>query len=132
MLTQILALILHLEAGWQPVDTVRGYVASGSAEETPFYGTLGVELVIAEVVFVGLDVRTEMTARAFKPGEFSPHLMSYGFAAGLRLAEGVELGFRHRCLHPIIPYMRSKSFNLNFEGAYQEVYLKIDKKIPLF
>jgi len=135
MLPQIVCLILHLEMGWQPLDTWRGYTPSVHVDkgaDVPLYATLGAEVEILGMVFVGFDVRTELTVKELKAGGFSPHLMNYGFTVGLRPVEGVELGFRHHCVHPMVPYMDTLHFTLTYEGVYQEVYLRIDKKIPLF
>src|SRR4030042_1264571 len=134
MVAQILALIVQLEPGYMPLDTWRGYVPDSNlfvGVDLPLYANLGVEIEIAGLVFIGGSVRTEFSMKEFKVGSFSPHLMNYGFGVGIRPVEGIEIGFRHHCLHPIVPYMQDSGFHLTYEGAYEEIYILIKKKIPL-
>ena len=134
MTAAIIALLFHLEAGYMPLDTLRNYAESYPLEsvvERPIYATLGVDVEVLGVFFIGGSVRTDMSIEELAVGHFSPFGENFMFHAGLRPVPGLELGFRHHCIHPLVTYMRNKSFALNFEGAYQEIYLKVDVKVDL-
>jgi hypothetical protein len=132
MLPAFLALLLNLEMGYMPLDTWRGYTPGFYVDrgvDIPLYADVSFRLDILDLVFVGGSVRTEMTM--INASRFSPHLMNYGFTVGIHY-QGFEVGFRHHCLHPIVPYMTAQSgFSLGFEGAYEELYIKFEGKLTI-
>ena len=134
MLPAFLVLLFNLEMGYMPLDTWRGYTPAFYVDrgvDIPLYVDVSFRLDILDFVFVGGSVRTELTMKEMKAGSFSPHLMNYGFTAGIHY-QGFEIGFRHHCLHPIVPYMTAQNgFRLGFEGAYEEIYVKFEGKITI-
>lgn len=131
---QILALIIHLEGGWMPNNSFRIYDSTWWHDTgvNQFYITLGIEFEIVNFFFVGGDIRTEMHIEYPPRSLCAPQLENYCFYFGIRPMNGLEIGFRHRCIHPVIPYMTDEKIYLNYEGGYEEVYIKFDKRIDLF
>jgi hypothetical protein len=87
------------------------------------YVDLDVELRAWDILFVGGNAKTYMTKYA-EMKSFSPNTMEYAFTAGLRFGI-VEVGFRHYCMHPVIPWIYHIEVAPQWEGSYEELYLKI-------
>jgi hypothetical protein len=63
--------------------------------------------------------------------DFSPFQMTFRFDAGWR-NEWLNVGFRHYCLHPVMPWMPFVGApQQNWEGAYEELFIRIDGRLPL-
>lgn len=58
---------------------------------------------------------------------FSPDNIQFDFFTGYRY-NNIEIGFRHFCIHPIIPYYYFYESIVNYEGSYSELYLRIEVK----
>jgi len=121
-----LALLFAFEIGFMPNGTIDTYNVDSVRTNLygNYYATLEVEAVLWDVLFVGGDVRTEMKKKTTNI-IFWPHTMNYGFNAGLRL-NPLEIGFRHRCIHPVVPWMYGKSIPIQWEGAYDEIYMRLE------
>lgn len=128
-----LALVFAFEIGFLPMGTVETYdyhIISTNSLAGDYYATLAVEAILWDFLFIGGDVRTEMK-RLAGSRDFCPHTTNYGFEAGVRL-EPIEIGFRHRCIHPVVPWLRnkySKYIDNNWEGAYEEIYLRLEAEL---
>lgn len=129
---QILALIIHLEGGYMPEYNFMIYDNNRVSTQEKFYANIGAEFLLFDFAFVGADIRTEMSMYELKSGGIWPYMANYGFYFGIRPVDGIEIGFRHHCVHPMMPYSKKVTVDLHYEGAYEEIYVKIDKKIDLF
>lgn len=89
------------------------------------------ELRIADLVFLGGFVRTEIQKEDFPNFSFRPEMMSYGFKAGMR-KEGLEAGMIYACQHPAVPYFSYYKPLLNWEGWYMEAYVKVSGESKIF
>lgn len=62
---------------------------------------------------------------------FWPEQMTFLFEAGWR-TEGLNVGFRHYCMHPVVPYLAlTGAPPQNWEGSYEEIYIRFDGRVPL-
>jgi len=129
----VLAIVLHFEGGYIPTNKFTIYDSMSFIDNSnkQMYINLGVEFEILGFFFIGGDIRTEMFIRDFAAGSFVPTLENYGFNFGIRPAEWIEIGFRHHCIHPMMTYIYQEMKTPNWEGAFEEVYLKIDVKVDL-
>src|SRR5512138_570124 len=100
-----LFLYFFLEIGYLPIDSFVQYsnvyidkIEQNTAEEV----TLAAFLKWGWLE-IGGQVKTYMFNVNIKG--FCPVRMDYDFFARLRFTENIELGFRHFCQHPIIPYI---------------------------
>lgn len=120
-----LVLAAALEVGWMPMcdflmHDPPAYVVTTDA----FYVDMEARATAWGFLFVGGEVKTFMWKST--PGyDFSPERMLYQFNAGLTWGP-LELGFRHYCTHPIMPYLWSWPGQAKWEGAYEELYLRVD------
>lgn len=116
-----LALVLFLEVGILPTGTVALYSVPPRVYEVDreLYSCLSAEISAYGTVFVGGSVRTGMW---WQRGEWIwPHMADYLVWAGLRFGP-LEVGWRHRCVHPVIPaYTRP---DLPTERFYEEAYIR--------
>jgi hypothetical protein len=122
-----LAFLFALEVGYMPVgDFVMhdppGYVCLDES----FYVHFDAEVVLFKYGFVGGSIKTFMwkTADSY---QFCPERDLYEFKVGLRF-DHVELGWRHYCTHPVMPYLNSWLGGAKWEGGYEEVYLRLESK----
>lgn len=56
---------------------------------------------------------------------FFPVDMFYAFSAGARF-DFLEIGFRHYCMHPIVPFLYHAEVSPQWEGSYEEIYLRVE------
>lgn len=89
------------------------------------YTDLQAEVVISNLLFIGGGVRTGMW---YHDGyTFFPHRTSYNFQMGIRRGM-VEVGIRHYCFHPVTPFFALLDYGALWEGAYEEIYLRISNQ----
>ncbi|MHA1302130.1 MAG: hypothetical protein ACTSPI_00310 [Candidatus Heimdallarchaeaceae archaeon] len=115
-----------LELGIIPIDE---FVMYNPSIEIVFDQSLYVEIegeaLLFDLLFIGGSIRTYIWKN--KEGiSFWPWRDGFLFNAGIKY-KYVELGFKHYCTHPIIPYIYP--VQMNWEGAYQEFYLRFEGKI---
>ena len=122
---QWLVFIFALEAGFVPTNNwVMHETDYYMQEQNQYYVEFAIEAELFEYAFVGGTVKTRMYDGA---KYFSPFTDEYMFNAGLRF-DMLELGFRHFCTHPVIPYIQSNGADINYEGGYEEIYFRIEVK----
>jgi hypothetical protein len=95
-----------------------------------YYTELGCELS-AQGLFAGGSMTAEIQKRA-ADHTFGVSMMTFGFEAGYRTGP-VEIGYRHSCYHPLIPYEPYYAkmgivFRPSYEGGYDQVYVRIGTK----
>lgn len=94
--------------------------------EDSFYVHLEAEAVFFDSLFFGGSIRTFMW-HVQNSYVFYPERDLYEFRAGVRLSS-MELGFRHFCTHPVMPYLGLDTEQTRWEGGYEEVYLRLQTK----
>lgn len=122
-------LLFYLEVGFLPNNSWLAYDIETTQyeifmQECPsLYSELNAEIELADVLFVGGAVRTDMWPTTLV--SHNPYWVTFDFNAGFRV-KGLELGFRHTCTHPIEIYSAlAMSREPLLEGAYEEIYLRI-------
>lgn len=120
-----LTLLFSFEAGVVPNNAWYLYEAHEwyEPDRVGYYTLIELEAQVGWV-FAGGAVRTDIQPNSL--GNYNPHWATYDFSAGLRVRE-VEIGYRHRCTHPIQTYVYNQGYLQNpvVEGSYDEVYLRI-------
>lgn len=118
-----LALAFALELGVLPMNGWVMYDPPALVFEAPeFYQQLEARAILWDHLFAGGKVRIYDWMR--EDGGFWPSQGAFTFEAGLSF-RGLELGFRHYCTHPILPYLEYVPAGVKWEGAYQEIYLRL-------
>ena len=95
-------------------------------EQNQYYTEFEFEAEAWDTLFVGGKIKTRMYDSP-DSWTYKPFTDEYTFNAGLRF-DFLEIGFRHLCTHPVIPYIRSSGAKINYEGAYDELYFRIEVK----
>ena len=121
-----LVFIFALECGISPQIDVIQYEPreADSLKWGVGYTQLEAEIELFALLFAGASVRTYITPSG--PLNFSPNTSVYDWRCGLRW-KMLELGWRHRCFHPTIPYQPIfKQVVTGIEGAYDELYFRAE------
>lgn len=96
-----------------------------------YYTDLEAEIQLFNLLFVGGGVKTVMFGHKSDTlfgYSFFPYGAQYRVNAGLRF-RGVEVGFRHYCIHPVMPWVGLvKDYEPVWEGWYEEAYIRISNK----
>lgn len=120
-----------LELGWMPHGEFVMYDAPLLFESFPVaytaYAELEAEVELFGIFFAGGSIRTSVWQLQHSSWTFFPHKAVYGFFAGARW-KLLELGFRHFCIHPVVPYFGLIQPEALWEGAYDELYLRISNR----
>ena len=123
-----LALFFALELGFLP----NGYIGTFHDERQPEYVILlgsgfvdmEVEVVLWGYGFVGGS--TKVYINLYNNGStFSPETAEFDFHIGFRI-DPLEVGFRHYCMHPIVPWIYYTRVSPQWEGSYEEIYLRLE------
>jgi hypothetical protein len=123
-----LALVFALEIGILPNN---GWIMYDPFEELlpapEFYQQLETRAVLWDHLFIGGQIRIYDW---LTKGElnFWPSHASFLWEGGLSFGM-LELGWRHFCTHPILPYLEYIPRGNRIEGGYDEVYLRLEGKI---
>ncbi len=128
----ILIFLYALEIGLQPF----GHLVMNQTEAErvdviavpSFYATLD-----AGVLLFGIGyVRGGVTTKFWKLDHgfyFSPDQVEYHVDVGLQW-RGLSAGFRHYCMHPVVPFIGSEVLQVAWEGSYQQVYVRFENGDP--
>ena len=114
-----------LEIGFSPMYYAEIYGPISHeriADENSMYTQLEIELGIAGFIFARGGVKTDVLKIANEQA-FSPYESTYLFEGGVQY-EGVEIGYRHLCIHPTMPYRWNYAPSTTIDGYYDEYYIK--------
>ena len=123
-----LAFVLVLEAGWLPHGGFAMYQVPAVIDVTgSFYVDMQAEAVAWKHLYLNGGMKTFMWSQEGN-WTFWPHTELYNVGAGVRL--GVfDLGWRHYCVHPVMPYSILYDPVLKAEGSWDEVFLRVEVRL---
>lgn len=123
----MIALLFFLELGYVPMQVTEeyDYLADILDVRSAYYAELGVE---AE--WRGVFVSGAVDVGVFKDKEpsemdFWPFYLKSDFGLGYR-RKGFEIGYRHMCNHPIVPYFFAWPPVVFRDSASDEFYLRLE------
>jgi len=125
-----LALIFALECGIAPQIGVLQYEPREAlvSDWEIGYAQLEAEVELFGILFAGGGVRTYITPHGGITN-WSPNTSVYDWRLGARW-KWLELGWRHRCFHPTVPYLPSLNQEITgLEGSYDELYFRLEGRI---
>jgi hypothetical protein len=124
-----LTLAFALELGILPMSSWVMYDPPATVQEQPeFYQQFEARAILWDHLFLGGDVRI-YDWMAKEEISFWPSRGAFTLNAGVAFGD-IELGFRHYCTHPIVPYMPIQTGKAKWEGAYEEIYLRLEVRTP--
>ena len=126
---EILSLIFYIEAGYIPQSQIFTYAAPETEfleENNLFYTDLGATLFFWNVLYIGGSVKTYVWPLA--TGNWSPHKTDYLFKIGAVFGI-LEIGFRHWCKHPMMPYLYTHGDFNTVDEVHEEIFIKFEGRI---
>ncbi|MBA7650936.1 hypothetical protein ES703_58751 [subsurface metagenome] len=123
-----LAFVFALEIGFLPCGDFVMYNSDFLDEFYPVkytaYTELEAEVLAWDILFIGGGIRTSIWQLQESGYGFFPHKAVYNFHAGAR--QGLlEIGWRHFCIHPVVPCFKYIKPEAIWEGAFDMLYLRI-------
>ena len=123
-----LALFFAFELGYQPQAMFVSYdppsFVNGSGQ---FYQTFEVKARMWDFLEVGGAVRVQdwlsRGTIGFWPNQLDSQIFADVYYGPL------TIGWRHNCIHPVVPYQPTFGEKPSWDGAYDEVYLRIGGKL---
>ena len=124
---------IGFEIGYLPKSTFLIYninediIVEDMAFKHSIYIDFDVHLVLFNYVFVGGSSKISMLS---SEGDYTffPNTALFRVDAGFEF-KSWTLGFRHYCMHPIMPYLIFYYADLDYEGNYEELYIRFEAKI---
>lgn len=123
-------LAFALEIGFMPISdfVVMDNTTRQHAVAEAWYAQTETEIVLWDHIFVGGDFRVEMQ-RGNEQLRFLPYAGNWLTYTGVRFGP-IEMGFRHRSVHPVISYTADEDgLSYAFDGGYEEVYLRFEGEL---
>lgn len=124
-----LIFLFAFEFGVSPQVGILAYnetISADSLEYGVYYTQLEAEAELWEHLFISGSIRTYILPSGTV--NFSPREVVYDFSIGMRW-QPFEFGWRHRCFHPIMPYLPTLDIDVRgIEGGYDEIYLRVEVK----
>jgi hypothetical protein len=131
LFSQDIILNYDLTIAYLPLEALAQYEQAHILAEKShlsFFVDFKAEFLLFNLVFIGGNMRSNFF-KDVNNYTFYPDQMNFKFFTGVRIKEFIEIGFNHYCIHPLIPYMSQQYDFYNkqilWEGAYQELYIKI-------
>lgn len=121
----ILELNYTLIIGYMPCNSIHIYEAEYMKESYEFFSVLEAEILINDLFFIG--GKTETLFHAKEINNYIPYCVDFSFNAGLRY-KLFEIGFIHRCIHPIFTYSIERQ-PVKYEGGFEKIYFKFSNTI---
>ena len=127
-----IALFFELELGWMPQGDFVMYSSEPFLTWYPVsytaYTELQAEVIMFDTLFAGGCIRTSVWQLQESGYTFFPHKAVYTFYAGARWGL-LEVGWRHFCIHPVVPFFALIQPEAIWEGAYDELYIRFSGRI---
>jgi hypothetical protein len=123
-----LALAFALEIGTLPSGGFVLYEAPDFINaKGSYYIDFQAEIVAWDLLYISGGIKTYIWDQG---GEwtFWPHSTLYNVGAGLRLGL-LTVGWRHFCAHPVTPYSILYDPQLQGEGSWDEIFVRMEGKI---
>jgi len=95
-----------------------------------FYVEQEVEIQLWDFMFIKLGLKSNLFSFPEPPigVSFFPYNANYEIGGGLRFGK-LELGFRHYCIHPVMPWVgRITDYKQVWEGWYEELYVRFSNR----
>ncbi|MDD5589516.1 MAG: hypothetical protein PHP92_05650 [Candidatus Nanoarchaeia archaeon] len=132
MSTALFIILLSFKGGIIPVENI--YYANSYFKqheinlENSYFAEFKIEAMLFDFIFARGSMKNVFNA-CLDSVEFAPDHDEYIFSCGLRFQE-FEIGFLHKCYHPIHPYQFTTMQVENIiEGGYEEIYFQFNSKI---
>lgn len=126
----ILAILFSIEFGFLPIDNFELHQTWKTENYNNYYMENTIELSIYDIFYLGGDTR--ITASNINIKNFYLSEIWFNFFLTLKF-KGFEIGFRHFCEHPLMPYISKNGIGeIIAEGAYEEIYIKYTAKVGIF
>ncbi len=124
-----IALLFALEIGMMPSGYIESYDRMPPTEYEltgAYYVDMQADVLLYDLFFIGGRTKIYMKKRT-DTISFSPDTAEFAFNAGIR-AGILEIGFRHYCMHPIVPWLYQSGGTLKWEGSYEEIYVRLETR----
>jgi len=128
----ILIFVFALEIGLLP----EGHLSMTDVSEYTYdlnyslYVQFECELQFFDMLFIGGKIYSPFWKKYGEPG-FAPDSIEYLFNGGIRFYF-IEIGFRHYCKHPVLPWYNSTfSFRPVWEASIDELYIRFQGRTKL-
>jgi hypothetical protein len=122
-----LAIVLAFQLGWYPTAQFQSYVQPDGyvTDSGQLYQQAEIKIVILEHLEVGgaLNVVDFMVDRGTQYPSFHPETLDSTFFAHV-LFGPLTIGWQHECLHPVVPWHSSSSFDAASDQFFLRVQLK--------
>ena len=112
-----LAVLFMFQLGYAPTG-IAGQYDVPESDGLCLYTDLGIEFKILDLFFIGGAAKTYFIFDEFNGFPFFAY---YSFNAGIRFSKSFEIGWKHKCLHPVL----SNQDNIGRPDSYNEFYFKI-------
>ena len=124
-----IALLFALELGIMPMGYLETYERVLPVQHNldgAYYVDMQADVLLYDLFFIGGRTKTYMRKR-IDVLSFWPTTAEFEFNAGIR-AGILEIGFRHYCMHPIVPWLYHGGGAMQWEGGYEELYIRLESK----
>lgn len=135
MYMQWLVLILALECGWQPNAYFESYSPpSRVIGNSQLYQQFEAKAIGFGFLEVGGKIRVQdwLTDGGIGvlPFGFWPSQLESTFFADVKIGPAT-IGWRHGCVHPIVPFQPTLGYKPAWDGSYDEVYARVELKLAV-
>ncbi len=123
-----LILVMAIEFGVSPDSDFAMYEAPARiADQVVFYMDTEAELIFSEHVYLGGGAKIHAWKTNYD-WTFWPGDIALRFSAGVRF--GIfDIGVRHYCQHPVVPWITSFDYKPKWEAAHTEIFIRAEGRI---
>jgi len=125
---EALTFAFFLELGYLPSNSLTVYNPPARVDyEHTFYADLGYELSYADLFYIGGGFK--VYSWPISLGSYFPFFIDCRFNCGIRFSI-FDIGYRHQCSHPVIPYFSLDQANsIHLDASYDELFIRISGQI---
>jgi len=124
---RIILFLYALELGLQPFGHLVMNQTNAEREDIIAVPSLYVAMDAGVLLFDVGYITGGIVTQFWKLDEgvfFTPDQAEYHIDIGVKW-RGVSVGFRHYCIHPIVPFIGGKALRVIWEDSYEQIYLRI-------